>query len=217
MADTNTTGAVPDWKHKADKLNELLKTNPEAGEQVVYRSRQGLNDDPVCVPELVSEEMEANSYPDVVTAPPADMVSPKYSWYGDTGWFENATQQQGARIADLETNIKTVAQSVDDLKKDKQTEADTSQQQDEKMDQLIKLVTMTNAQVGALMGKPTGSTTNSQPSQPTTSSTTQPTVPATGSTTNSQPSQPAAASTTQQATPVTQPTQPSTATEGGKK
>jgi len=120
------------------------------------------------------------------------MVSPKYSWYGDTGWFENATQQQGARIADLETNIKTVAQSVDDLKKDKQTEADTSQQQDEKMDQLIKLVTMTNAQV-ALMGKPTGSTTNSQPSQPAT------------------------ASTTQQATPVTQPTQQSTATEGGKK
>ena len=193
MTEEITTVTAPDWKQKADKLNEILKTNPEAGEQVVYRSRQGLSDDPVCVPELVSEEMKANSYPDVVTAPPTDMVSPKYSWYGDTGWFENATQQQGTRIAALENNIKTVAQSADELKKDKQTEADTSQKQDEKMDQLIKLVTMTNAQVGGLLKQPAGSTTISQPSQSTSTVTTQPTA------------------------PVTQSTQPSTVTEGGKK
>ncbi|PXZ21892.1 hypothetical protein DM474_00315 [Lactobacillus helveticus] len=189
MEDTKTT-----WKQKADKLSELLKTNPEAGEQVVYRSRQGLNDDPVCVPELVSEKMEANSYPDVVTAPPTDMVSPKYSWYGSTGWFENATQQQGTRIAGLEANIKTVSQSLDDLKKEKQTETATSQKQDEKMDKLIKLIAMTNAQIGTLLGKSTGSTTSTQPSQPTTASVVQPTSPVTQ-----------------------QPTAPVTATEGGKK
>ena len=188
MTEEMTTVTAPDWKQKADKLNELLKTNPEAGEQVVYRSRQGLNDDPVCVPELVSEEMKDNSYPDVVTAPPTDMVSPKYSWYGDTGWFENATQQQGTRITALENNIKTVAQSVDELKKDKQTEVTTSQKQDEKMDQLIKLVTMTSVQVGALLKTPTAA--------PTTQST---------------------ASVTQSIAPVTQPTKPSTVTEGGKK
>ena len=194
MTEEMTTVTAPDWKQKADKLNEILKTNPEAaGEQVVYRSRQGLNDDPVCVPELVSEEMKDNSYPDVVTAPPTDMVSPKYSWYGDTGWFENATQQQGTRITALENNIKTVSQSVDDLKKDKQTEVTTSQEQDEKMDQLIKLVTMTNAQVGGLLKQPAGSTTISQPSQSTSAVTTQPTA------------------------LVAQPVQSSTTTEGGKK
>lgn len=159
MTEEMTTITAPQWKQKADKLNDLLKTNPEAGEQVVYRSKQGLNDDPVCVPELVSEKMEANSYPDVVTAPPADMISPKYSWYGSTGWFENATQQQGTRIAVLETNVKTVAQSLDGLKKEKQTEVATSQKQDEKMDQLIKLVTMTNARVGALLKTPTTAST----------------------------------------------------------
>ena len=82
---------------------------------------------------------------------------------------------------------------MDDLKKDKQTEVTTSQKQDEKMDQLIKLVTMTNAQVGALLKQPAGSTTISQPSQSTSAVTTQPTA------------------------PVTQSTQPSTVTEGGKK
>lgn len=195
------TTTVPTWKQKADKLTELLKTNPEAGEQVVYRSRQGLNDDPVCVPELVSEKMEANSYPDVVTAPPADMISPKYSWYGNTGWFENATQQQGTKIADLEANIKAVSQSWDDLKKDEQAESATSQSQDQKMDNLIKLVAMTNAQVGALLGKQTSSTASAQSSQPTTASSVQSPVPVT--------QQPVA--------PATQPTQPSTAIEGGKK
>lgn len=232
MTEEMITVTVPDWKQKSDKLNELLKTNPEAGEQVVYRSRQGLNDDPICVPELISERMEANSYPDVVTAPPADMVSPKYSWYGDTGWFENATQQQGTRIAGLEANIKTVSQSLDDLKKEKQTETDTRQKQDEKMNKLIKLVAMTNAQVGTLLGKPTGTTTISQPSQPTTTSaaqstspvTAQPTAPVTKPTAPvaqqpvSPTTQQSTASVTQSTAPVTaQPTQPSTTTEGGKK
>lgn len=227
MTEEMATVAVPDWKQKSDKLNELLKTNPEAGEQVVYRSRQGLNDDPVCVPELVSERMEANSYPDVVTAPPADMVSPKYSWYGDTGWFENATQQQGTRIAGLEANVKAVTQSLDDLKKEKQaekqTDVATAQKQDAKMDKLIKLVAMTNAQVGTLLGKSTGSVASNQPSQPTTASAVQPTSPVAKPTVpvtqqsaspTVQPTVPAAQSTA----PVTaQPTQPSTTTEGGKK
>lgn len=150
MADTTTTVTAPEWKQKADKLNALLKENPDIGKQVVYRSRQGLNDDPVCVPELVSEEMKENSYPDVVTAPPADMVSPKYSWYGKKGWFENAPQEQGTRITALENNYQTVTQTVDDLKKDKQTEVATSQKQDKKMDQIIKLVTMTNARLGMM-------------------------------------------------------------------
>ena len=143
-----------------------------------------------------------NVYPMTTIEPDPSLKSPKMDW-NEMKWFENDNAQKGIDMENLKQEVDTLNGK--------------GQESNTEMDQLIKLVTMTNTQVGALMGKTTGSTTNSQPSQSTTSSTTQPTVPATGSTTNSQPSQPAAASTTQQATPATQPTQPSTATEGGKK
>ena len=54
------TNTLPMWKQKADKLNDLLKENPEIGKQVVYQSRMGIQDDPVCVPLLVSEAMTQN-------------------------------------------------------------------------------------------------------------------------------------------------------------
>ena len=60
------TTELPMWKQKADKLNELLKENPDVGKQVVYQSRMGIQDDPVCVPLLVSEAMTQNEYPNVV-------------------------------------------------------------------------------------------------------------------------------------------------------
>lgn len=149
---TEETNALPMWKQKADKLNELLKENPDVGKQVVYRSRMGIQDDPVCVPLLVSKELAHDEYPDVVEEPPATMINPKFNWYGDNkDWFENSTQEQGIEIAALKENIKTVAKSVDDLKENDKTTSDNAQKQDQKMDQLIKLVTMTNAQMGKIM------------------------------------------------------------------
>lgn len=129
-----------------------MKENPDVGKQVVYQSRMGIQDDPVCVPLLVSEELAHNEYPNVVEEPPATMINPKFNWYGDNkGWFENNTQEQGIEIAALKENIKTVTKSVDDLKENNKTVSDNAQKQDQKMDQLIKLVTMTNAQVGKIM------------------------------------------------------------------
>lgn len=146
------TNALPMWKQKADKLNELLKENPDVGKQVVYQSRMGIQDDPVCVPLLVSEELAHDEYPNVVEEPPATMINPKFNWYGDNkGWFENSTQEQGIEIATLKEDVKTVTESVNDLKESNKTVSDNAQKQDQKMDQLIKLVTMTNAQVGKIM------------------------------------------------------------------
>lgn len=140
------------WKDKADKLQTAIKSDPSLGVQVVYRSREGLNDDPVCVPELVSESMQENQYPDVVTAPPADMVNPKYQWYGAKhGWYENDTQAQGSRISKLEDNAKKINDSVAALQKDNSTAAQNAKIADTKMDQLVKLVTATNANVGQIM------------------------------------------------------------------
>lgn len=146
------TNTLPMWKQKADKLNELLKENPDVGKQVVYQSRTGIQDDPVCVPLLVSEVMTQNEYPNVVEEPPATMINPKYNWYGEhKGWYENSTQEQGVEIATLKEDVKTVTESVNDLKENNKTVSDNAQKQDQKMDQLIKLVTMTNAQVGKIM------------------------------------------------------------------
>lgn len=146
------TNTLPMWKQKADKLNELLKENPDVGKQVVYRSRMGIQDDPVCVPLLVSEELAHDEYPDVVEEPPATMINPKFNWYGDNkDWFENSTQEQGIEIAALKEDVKTVTESVNDLKENNKTVSDNAQKQDQKMDQLIKLVTMTNAQMGKIM------------------------------------------------------------------
>lgn len=160
------TNTLPMWKQKADKLNDLLKENPEIGKQVVYQSRMGIQDDPVCVPLLVSEAMTQNEYPNVVEEPPATMINPKFNWYGDNkGWYENSTQEQGVEIATLKEDVKTVTESVNDLKENNKTVSDNAQKQDQKMDQLIKLVTMTNAQMGKIMPAQALAKTTEQPQE----------------------------------------------------
>lgn len=139
------------WKDKADKLQAAIKDNPELGVQVVYRSRQGLNDDPVCVPVLISETMKDNQYPDVVTAPPADMVNPKYNWFGDNrGWYENDSTAQGVRITKLENGAKSLNESLAALQKDNNAAVENQKKTDTKIDQVIKLVTSTNLSMARL-------------------------------------------------------------------
>lgn len=124
-----------------------------------------------------------NVYPMTTIQPDLSLKSPKMDW-NTMKWFENDTAQSGIDMEGLKQKVETL--------KDKDQESDT------KMDQLIKLVTMSNLQVGALMKQPTGSTTISQPSQSTSTVTAQSTAPAT------QPMQPSTATKT-------------TTTEGGKK
>lgn len=168
---------VESWKDKVDKLQQAIKDNPDLGVQVVYRSRQGLNDDPVCVPVLVSEPMKDDQYPDVVTAPPASMVNPKYNWFGaDRGWYENDSAAQGTRITALENGAKNMTQAVAELREQHQQAVQNSKATDKKIDQVVQLVTVTNANIGqimaALKAKPSKSSESqseesTQPSQPT--------------------------------------------------
>ena len=94
------------------------------------------------------------------------MINPKFNWYGDNkGWYENSTQEQGVEIATLKENVKTVTESVNDLKENNKTVSDNAQKQDQKMDQLIKLVTMTNAQMGKIMPAQALAKTTEQPQE----------------------------------------------------
>ncbi|TLQ21717.1 hypothetical protein [Lactobacillus helveticus] len=136
-----------------------------------------------------TRKFDRPTYPIVPALPqydPSVFKNPVFD-YESSHWIEKDADAQAEQIAKLK-------QENDELKKEKQTETATSQKQDEKMDKLIKLIAMTNAQIGTLLEKSTGSTTSTQPSQPTTASVVQPTSPVTQ-----------------------QPTAPVTATEGGKK
>ncbi|MCT0164372.1 hypothetical protein EFM11_02210 [Lactobacillus helveticus] len=141
-------------EEQADMIQTLLSDYVLA-----YRSDRSVD----YKPELVSKE-KVGQYPWVATPPEPEITNPAYDWVNKKWYSKNA----GDSLPDL-------ANTVADLKaKNEQLYQDS-----QKLDQLIKLVAMTNAQVGALLGKSTGSTAISQPSQPTTASTAQPTVPAT--------------------------------------
>lgn len=175
MADENQA-ALPEWKQKADKLNEAIKKDPTLGVQVVYRSFDKLNDDPCVVPVLVSEKQDADEYPYVIEEPPATMQSPKMQWFGENrGWYENDVSAQGSRITALGKQNQDINKSLNDLKQEHQDTVNAGQTQNKKIDQLVQLVTVTNANVGQIMAalkaqaaKPASPAQPSQASQTTT-------------------------------------------------
>ena len=81
-----------------------------------------------------------NVYPMTTIQPDPSLKSPKMDWNA-MKWFENNNAQTGVDIEDLKQEIATLKS---------QDQGSTA-----KMDQLIKLMTMTNAQVGALKKIPT--------------------------------------------------------------
>lgn len=76
-----------------------------------------------------------NVYPMTTIQPDPSLKSPKFDW-NEMKWFENDNAQQG--------------QDVEDLKQQVETLKSTNQEANAKINQLIDLVTMTNAQIGKL-------------------------------------------------------------------
>ena len=77
-----------------------------------------------------------NVYPMTTIEPDPSLKFPKMDW-NEMKWFENDAAQKGIDMEDLQQEVKTL--------KNKDQESNTE------MDQMIKLVTMTNAQIGKLM------------------------------------------------------------------
>lgn len=72
---------TPVWKQRADNLADKVDSNS----QLVYKSNNSVD----CEPTIIGHTLSANEYPNVVEAPDAGMVQPKYNWQ-KTRWEDLA-------------------------------------------------------------------------------------------------------------------------------
>jgi hypothetical protein len=108
------------------------------------------NDDVACKPIYTTLELDHDSWPIVVTAPSADLKSPKYDWKTHA-WVENAAESQGQRITALEDVQKSLDESVQKLTQDHSAAVQTSNQLSTKLDGLQQLVVQSNANTAKIM------------------------------------------------------------------
>ena len=72
---------IPVWKQRADNLVDKVDSNS----QLVYKSNNLVD----CEPTIIGHMLSANEYPNVVEAPDAGMIQPKYNWQ-KTRWEDLA-------------------------------------------------------------------------------------------------------------------------------
>ncbi|QHJ83169.1 MAG: hypothetical protein [Bacteriophage sp.] len=72
---------IPVWKQRTDNLADKVDSNS----QLVYKSNNSVD----CEPTIIGHTLSANEYPNVVEAPDAGMVQPKYNWQ-KTRWEDLA-------------------------------------------------------------------------------------------------------------------------------
>ena len=108
------------------------------------------NDDVACKPIYTTLELNHESWPIVVTAPSADLKSPKYDWKNHA-WVENAAESQGQRITALEDAQKSLDESVKKLAQDHTQTVQANNQLSTKLDGLQQLVVQSNANTAKIM------------------------------------------------------------------
>ena len=95
--------------------------------------------------------------PYVVEEPPADMICPKFQWFGDhRGWYENSAKDQGVRLEKLEKKLTDTQEKIQNTQKGLEgLKTDTSKiddATDKKVDNLVKLFTNSAVQLGQITG-----------------------------------------------------------------
>lgn len=110
---------IPVWKQRADNLVDKVDSNS----QLVYKSNNSVD----CEPTIIGHTLSANEYPNVVEAPDAGMVQPKYNWQ-KTRWedlaltsvldtVQNIIKQNaslGSALAQVTLTLAQIIPQVDD-------------------------------------------------------------------------------------------------------
>jgi len=110
---------TPVWKQRADKLADKV----DSSSQLVYKSNNSVD----CEPTIIGHTLSANEYPNVVEAPDAGMVQPKYNWQ-KTRWedlaltsmldtVQNIVKQNaslGSALAQVTLTLAQIIPQVDD-------------------------------------------------------------------------------------------------------
>lgn len=87
---------TPVWKQRADNLADKVDSNS----QLVYKSSNSVD----CEPTIIGHKISANEYPNVVEAPDAGMVQPKYNWQ-KTRWEDLALTSVLENVSNLTNEV----------------------------------------------------------------------------------------------------------------
>lgn len=102
-----------------------------------------------CEPIQISFELKESTWPYVVEAPDGNMKNPIFDWH-NRKWVDQDAASQGQQITTLNEKVGQVSKAVQDLQTANENAAETSKLNDTKLDNLTKLVAITNASVGQI-------------------------------------------------------------------
>ena len=109
-------------------------------------------DDKPFEPTWVPFELAGDSYPLVVSEPDPTFKSPKYDWRNRV-WVDNVAETVFDKVNKVSDSVKTLSTRVDSMAQEQANAVKADAANDKKMDQMLKLITMTNAQLGSLFSK----------------------------------------------------------------
>lgn len=109
-------------------------------------------DDKPFAPTWVPFELAGDSYPLVVSAPDPTFKSPKYDWRNRI-WVDNVAETVFDKVSKVSDSVKALSTRVDNMAQAQTDAVKADAANDKKMDQMLKLITMTNAQLGSLSSK----------------------------------------------------------------
>lgn len=117
--------------------------------QTVYISGETAGQRFDCQPIEIPFKLTESVWPYVVEAPDGSFKNPTYDWH-DRKWIDQDATSQGQQITTLNEKVGQVSKAVQDLQTANENAAKTSKLNDTKLDNLTKLVAMTNASVGQI-------------------------------------------------------------------
>ena len=109
-------------------------------------------DDKPFAPTWVPFELAGDSYPLVVSEPDPTFKSPKYDWRNRV-WVDNVAETVFDKVNKVSDSVKTLSTRVDNMTQAQADAVKADAANDKKIDQMLKLITMTYAQLGSLSSK----------------------------------------------------------------
>ena len=127
-------------------------TTTATAEQPSLHKYYWSTDDKPFAPTWVPFELAGDSYPLVVSEPDPTFKSPKYDWRNRV-WVDNVAETVFDKVNKVSDSVKTLSTRVDNMAQEQANAVKADAANDKKMDQMLKLITMTNAQLGSLFSK----------------------------------------------------------------
>lgn len=124
-------------------------TNTEKTHTVTMKTYYWSTDDVPFRVMTSNDEITANQYPLVVTAPDPSLKSPKYDWMKNE-WYDISEQSYGQRLTAVAESLKTLEGSITSLQETHKDTVQSAEASDKVMDQLQATVQQTNRMVASL-------------------------------------------------------------------